>query len=44
MMVDSIRDLCLGRAAGHAVVWSLGWVVVMLAITVPATIARFSRR
>lgn len=44
VMADAARDLCLGRPAGHAVVLSVVWSVVVVAVFAPVAVARFTRR
>ncbi|MGB9357349.1 MAG: ABC transporter permease [Acidimicrobiia bacterium] len=40
---DAARDLCNGIPAGDAVLWSIGWIVVLLAVFVPMSVAIYRR-
>jgi ABC transporter DrrB family efflux protein len=40
-MVDAVRDLCLGKPAGHHVAVALAWSVALVAVFVPIAVARF---
>jgi ABC transporter DrrB family efflux protein len=42
-MVDAVRDLCLGRPAGHHVAVAVAWSVVLVAVFAPVAVARFRR-
>ena len=40
---DAARDLCNGIPAGDAVLWSIIWIVVLLAVFVPMAVAIYRR-
>jgi ABC transporter DrrB family efflux protein len=42
-MVDAVRDLCLGRPAGHDVAVALLWSVALVVVFAPMAVARFRR-
>lgn len=42
-MVDAVRDLALGKPAGHALTGALLWSAAILAVAVPLAVVRYRR-
>jgi oleandomycin transport system permease protein len=43
-VTDAVRALLLGRPAGAAVLWTVAWIVGLLAVFVPLTVRAYQRR